>query len=101
MSTFDVTFPNVAPPQVQRVGEDPVLEVVVPVGFPLPVAGNQAVAAHIGTLRFGLDRDSAIKFFTEGLQQAEDLPPPSKLEVAASLEGVDKAVDRLGKLTGR
>lgn len=109
MSAFDTTVNVIgtslaAPSEEQlKTGETPALEIRLTIGQILPFSagpGQPPVVAPVGTIRYGLDRDAAIEFFKTGLEEAEKLPPPSKLEVASSLNGIDEAAKNLERITG-
>jgi hypothetical protein len=97
LSSFDVNV-TAAPPVADLVDTDagPLLQIAVPVI--LPIGPGQAF--HLGTVRFPMDRDSAKAFFERGLSLVEELPPPSKIEVASNLSEVEAAAERLASFKG-
>lgn len=71
------------------------------VTVPLPFAqgpGQPPLQTQLGTIVYGLDRDTAIKFFKQGLEAAEKLPKTSDLEVATDLSAAEAAAQRLEAL---
>lgn len=92
MSAFDMSVnvgnwgfvvPN---PEAVKSGDVPSsLDVVLTVVQVLGTQGGQVAAMPLGNLKFTLGRDDAVKFFQTGLEQAEELPPQSKLTVATDI----------------
>ena len=73
------------------------------VAMQLPFAqqqGQPPMMAHIGNVKYQLDRDSAIKFFQSGLEAAEALPPTSRLAVATDLKAAENAAEQIGQFRG-
>lgn len=68
---------------------DVILKVVQVLGVP----GGQMAAVPLGDLKFGMGREDAVRFFKTGLEQAEALPPESKLSVAADM----RQAEQMGK----
>ncbi len=102
MSAFDITL-NVlgtslavpdADAQAQGASD---LEVHLALGMQLPFSqgGGTPMMAHVGTVKYALDRDTAIKFFEKGLEAAKDLPAPSKLAVATDMSAVAETAEGL------
>lgn len=109
MSAFDATLNVVgtsigAPTEEQLAqGAPSALELSLQIGQQLPFSqgpGHPPVVAEFGTLRFGLDRDTAIEFFSKGLEAAQALPAKKPIEIASNLQGVEEAAERLAKLKG-
>lgn len=108
MSAFSISI-NVAQtslgvpsPEALESGAEPHVEVILSVAQMLPFAqaGQAPVMAHIGDVRYNLDRDTAIKFFQQGLEQAEKLPAPSKLTVATDLSAVEAVGQEMNRMRG-
>lgn len=84
-------------------GAEPTIEISLTVGQVLPFSqgpGQPPLVAPIGKVRFGLDRDSAVKYFTQALEAATALPVRGQVDIATNLHGVDVVAERLAKLKG-
>lgn len=110
MSAFDsninVVGTSIGVPTEEQLenGHPSALEIALKVGQVLPFSqgpGAPPVIAEFGTLRFALDRDTAIEFFEKGLEEAKKLPAKAKIDIAQSMAGVDVAAEKLAKLSGR
>ena len=109
MSAFDIHI-NVVGTSIGAPSEDALkagapsaLEVELLLGQQLPFAqgpGQPPIVAPLGKVRYALEREAAIEFFERGLEEAKKLPAKSNIEVAHSLDGVEKAAERLQKLSG-
>lgn len=89
MSSFDVRCTTAAP-QISPIEDGQILEVAIPIVLPIGGGGT-----HLGTMRFMLDKENAMKFFSEGKQAAEAMPTPSNIEVASNLSEVEKAAQTI------
>lgn len=97
MSAFETTV-NVVATQVgipdeeaQKQGATD-MEVSLAIGQQLPFAqqpGAPPMMAMLGAIKFSMNKESAMKFFTAGLEAAEKLPEVSKLEVATDLKAAE------------
>lgn len=56
----------------------------------LPQQNGQMAGLPLGQVKFTLHRDQAIDFFKTGLEQAEALPPQSKLAIATDLNAAEQ-----------
>lgn len=66
------------------------IDVILKVVQVLGVQGGQMAAVPLGDLKFGMGRDDAVRFFQTGLEQAEELPPESKIAVATDLRQAEQ-----------
>lgn len=85
-------------------GHPSALEIALKIGQVLPFSqgpGAPPVIAEFGTLRFALERETAMEFFEKGLEEAKKLPAKPKIDIAQTLDGVDVAADKLAKLSGK
>lgn len=94
MSAFDVQL-NVFRTSVgiARVHEEAPaqMEIALEVAMALGAApGQPTLMAPIGTVRYTLGREEAIKFFKIGLDAAETLPKPSGIAVAKDLSSAER-----------
>lgn len=98
MSAFDMTInvgrTAIAIPEAEAVkaGEAPnALDVILTVvqGLPFQQPGKPPVVVPLGNVKFSIARDQAIQFFKTGLEQAEALPPESRLTVASDLSDAE------------
>lgn len=84
--------------------EDGSLQIILFIGFALPVGPGQAMAVPAGVLRIPLNKDAAIEHGNEVLAKANDLPDPpqdSGLVVAQNLQGVDQAAKMDQQMRGQ
>jgi hypothetical protein len=78
-------------PEVIKAGGAPSrIDVILKVVQVLGVPGGQMAAVPLGDLKFGLGRDDAIKFAETMKEQAELLPPESKIAVATDLRQAEQ-----------
>jgi len=85
-------------------GAPSAVEIAIKVGQQLPFAqgpGQPPVVAEIGTLRFTLDRVTALELFERGLEAANDLPSKPSIDIATSLDGIEAATQKVAALTKR
>jgi hypothetical protein len=70
-------------------GADPVLEVALHVGIPLPFSqgpGQPPMIAPLAVVRYKMDRDAAVDFFGTAKEEAEKLPKPSQIQTASAAD---------------
>jgi hypothetical protein len=108
MSGFDVTYTvgsaDIAVPTPEAIsqGVQPSLQVIVGVAMALPFSagpGQPPVMVEMGKVRLTFDYDTAKGFFEGGVKALEDLPKPSNLMRATSLQEVENAARNLEKIT--
>lgn len=106
MSAFDASVnvlgTSIAVPDEEslKAGAPPHVEIVLAIAMQLPFAQQQGappMMAHIGNVKYQLDRDSAVKFFQSGLEAAEGLPAASNLAIATDLSAVENVADQIGR----
>lgn len=107
MSAFDITLNvlgtslGVPDEEAQAQGASDIeIHLAIAQQLPFGQPGGPPVMAHIGNVKYVLDRDTAIKFFEKGLEAAQKLPAPSKLAVATDMGEVAKAAEGLEGLKG-
>jgi hypothetical protein len=74
--------------------QDGVIQLVLFVGFALPVGNGQAMPVPAGIVRVPLNKAAALKHGQELVDAANDLPDAPKesgIVIASSLNGVDEA----------
>jgi hypothetical protein len=96
LSAFDISVNvgnwgfGVPDPQSVKSGEVPSsIDTILNVVQVLETQGGVA-AVPLGNLKYTMGRDDAIRFFKTGLEQAEALPPQSKLAVATDLSQAEQ-----------
>lgn len=96
MSAFEISINiggtafGVPDPDDVRAGNAPNgIDVILNVVQVLGQQGGQMAAIPLGNVKFSLGRDQAVDFFKTGLEQAEALPPVSKLTVASDLSAAE------------
>jgi len=106
MSAFEASVnvlgTSIAVPEEESIkaGAPSVVEVILAVAMQLPFAQQQGappMMAHIGNIKYQLDRDSAIKFFRSGLEAAEKSPAASNLAIATDLSAVENAAEQMNR----
>lgn len=109
MSAFDTTVnvvgTSIGVPTEEHLaaGAPPALEIAIKIGQQLPFSagdGQPPVVAELGTIRFGLNQDTAVEFFEQGLEAAKKLPVKPKLDIATNLDGVEEAAKKISAITG-
>lgn len=106
-TSLNVVATDVATPTEEALeeGAPPILEVnlVVGLAIPVPQGGQMGLAQiGIGKYTYALPKEAAVEFFKKGLEAAEALPDEqrSKIEIATSLDGVDKVQEQIDHLKG-
>jgi hypothetical protein len=96
---LDLAVPN---EEALKNGVRPHVEVILTIVQPLPIAKapGEPVIAPLGTLKFPIARDQAVEFFRQGLEQAEQLPAESKLEISNDLSAAHQAAEALKGMRG-
>lgn len=84
-------------------GQDDHLVVALQAGLPLPFArpgSNLPVSVPAMTLRFKLDKDSALRIGEQLKEEGETLKSISPLEVATDLHAVEQVASAVEKIKG-
>lgn len=108
MSAFETSLnvlgTSIAVPDEESLkqGAPSAVEIVLAIAMQLPFGQQNTgpMMAHIGNVKYTLDRDSAIQFFKGGLEAAEKLPPVSKLDIATDLSAVENAAEQMNSFRG-
>lgn len=113
MSAFDMSLSvfgtSIAVPDeesqktAKQSGQPVALDVILAVALPLPFQqgpGQPPVMAHLGNVKFSMDKESAEKFFQSGLEAAEQLPATSNLAVVSDLGAAERMGDDLSAMRG-
>lgn len=107
MSAFELsvnvggTAFGVPDPEDVKAGNSPNgIDVILNVVQVLGGQDGQMAAIPLGNLKFTLGRDQAVDFFKTGLEQAEALPPVSKLTVASDLTAAEQMGRDINSMRG-
>lgn len=96
MSAFDMSINvgdygfSVPDEAAIQAGGPPRMTVVLHTVQIIGVQQGQMAAVPFGSYNFNLGREDAIRFFKTGLEQAEQLPPESKIAVATDLRQAEQ-----------
>jgi len=74
------------------------LSIILTLVLPMPIDGQNVGLIPVGKLYYDIDRDSAINFAEQLKKDAEELKPPSKLQVASDVGAVEQAAQNIDKM---
>lgn len=108
MSAFETTI-NVVATSVGIPDEEAIkqgatdMEVTLAIGQTLPFAQQQGappMMALLGSIKFTMNKESALKFFRSGLEAAEKLPETSKLAISTDIHAAEEAANAVNAMRG-